>query len=159
MSGFLGVLSNFRQISFWSEHSFYEKRRRRRRKKNGGKNKKIMLFIVATKVVANQPPECQPTGTPTAHAKSGNLGPKWAKPGQTGPNRAQPDQNRPNRAKPGQTSLNWAKRSQNGWFFLHEIIFLWDKNRPSYAFLLIPRSSSDSTRSSVTILVLVRGNF
>ena len=33
------------------------------------KRKKIMSFIVATNVIASQPPERQPTGTLTAHAK------------------------------------------------------------------------------------------
>ena len=33
------------------------------------KNNKIMTFIVATNVVASQPPEHQPTGTPHARAK------------------------------------------------------------------------------------------
>jgi len=35
-------------------------------KKEG--RKKIMVFLVATNVVAGQQPECQPTGTLTAHA-------------------------------------------------------------------------------------------
>ena len=29
-----------------------------------------MTFIVATNVVASQPPECRPTGTPTTRANS-----------------------------------------------------------------------------------------
>ena len=30
--------------------------------------KKIIIFLVATKVIASRPPECRPTGTPTARA-------------------------------------------------------------------------------------------
>ena len=39
---------------------------------NGEKKKKskIISFIVATNVVASRPPECRPTGTPTACAKN-----------------------------------------------------------------------------------------
>ena len=32
--------------------------------------KKIMMLLVATNIVASQPPECQPTGTPAACVKS-----------------------------------------------------------------------------------------
>ena len=35
---------------------------------------KIMAFVVATNVVASQPPERQPTGTPTTHAR---MAKKW----------------------------------------------------------------------------------
>ena len=34
------------------------------------KEEKIMLFIMATNVITSQQPECRPTGTPTARAKS-----------------------------------------------------------------------------------------
>ena len=37
--------------------------------KNGREKKKIMTFLMATNVVASQPPERRPTGTPTARAK------------------------------------------------------------------------------------------
>ena len=37
------------------------------KKETGGK--KIKTFLVATYAVASQPPECRPTGTPTARAK------------------------------------------------------------------------------------------
>ena len=30
--------------------------------------KKIMMFLVATYVIASRPPDCRPTGTPTACA-------------------------------------------------------------------------------------------
>ena len=33
------------------------------------KKEKMMSFKVATNVVASRPPECRPTGTPTARAK------------------------------------------------------------------------------------------
>ena len=35
----------------------------------GGWGKDIMSDILATKVIASQPPEWQPTATPSAHAK------------------------------------------------------------------------------------------
>ena len=41
---------------------------RNREEKKGKRVWKIMMFIVATIVVASQPPERGPTGTPTAHA-------------------------------------------------------------------------------------------
>ena len=45
-----------------------------RKEDNGEKKskekKKRKLFILATNVVASQPPECRPTGMPTAYAKS-----------------------------------------------------------------------------------------
>ena len=46
--------------------------------KMGGK-KKIMMKIVATDVVASQPPERRPTATPTARAKrtEGRENAKW----------------------------------------------------------------------------------
>ena len=43
------------------------------REKMGGKKKKIMMKIVATNVVASQPPERRLTATPTARVK--NLSP------------------------------------------------------------------------------------
>ena len=41
-----------------------------KRKKEEKKEEKIMTFTVATNVVASQPSECLPTGTPIACAKS-----------------------------------------------------------------------------------------
>ena len=41
---------------------------------NGEKRKKIMTFIVATNIIASQPPKCRPTGTPTACSQ------KWETP-------------------------------------------------------------------------------
>ena len=32
--------------------------------------KKLIMFLVATNVVASQPPECRPSGMPTARAKN-----------------------------------------------------------------------------------------
>ena len=34
------------------------------------KKEKMMTFIMATNVIAGRPPEHQPTGTPTNHAKN-----------------------------------------------------------------------------------------
>ena len=39
-------------------------------KKSGEMKKKIKTFLVATNVVASQPPERRPTATPTARANS-----------------------------------------------------------------------------------------
>ena len=40
------------------------------RKVDNGEKRKIRMFIVATDVVASQPPECRPTGTPHARANT-----------------------------------------------------------------------------------------
>ena len=47
-----------------------EKKNKKKEKKEK-KRKKIMSFIVATNVVASQPPQRRPTGTPTTFANIG----------------------------------------------------------------------------------------
>ena len=42
----------------------------KKEKKKEKKKKKIMTFIVATNVIASQPPEGRPTGAPHTHANT-----------------------------------------------------------------------------------------
>ena len=64
---FLGAPVNFLLISFFDPNIPFTRKGRNGEKKMG-KKWNGMTFIVATNVVASQPPKRQPTGTPTARA-------------------------------------------------------------------------------------------
>ena len=72
-NGWWGLKGVYLKI-FWSSRQILLNKFFDMRKEDDGekerKERKKMLFIVATKVVASQPPEHRPTGMPTARAKN-----------------------------------------------------------------------------------------